>query len=285
MSSVFISYSHKDKEFVRRLVSDLILFGADVLIDEQELKIGDSLIEKLRTAIDRTEYVIAVISNHSVDSPWVRKELDIAMNQEIEGNKVKVLPLLLSDVDLPGFLKGKVYADFRSEQDYPRVFARLCDSMGINIKVLPKPDTALAAIHNQIGMTILGIYVDNESERFVVREIQRLYSLRRHTDAQASLAYDHSYMQLLETHERELEDINTRINQLKELSIKEEMFRQAVEYFHKSARLGDTEGMWNLGWRYWLGEGVEKNEHEAIGWWRKAAGLGHLPAAEMIRKL
>jgi hypothetical protein len=44
-----------------------------------------------------------------------KKELDIAMNQEIQGKKIKVLPILLSNVDLPGFLLGKKYADFRDD--------------------------------------------------------------------------------------------------------------------------------------------------------------------------
>jgi hypothetical protein len=285
MSSVFISYSHKDKEFVRRLVSDLNLFGVNVLIDEQVLKIGDSLIEKLRATIDRTEYVVAVLSNHSIDSPWVRKELDIAMNQEIEGSKVKVLPLLISHVDLPGFLKGKVYADFRDEQDYPREFTKLCGSMGIDIKVQPKPDIVLATIYNKIGMTILGMEVDDASERFILEEIHRLYHLRDHTDAGASSSYDNSWKELLKRQESEIRDISARIKELKGLSIKEEMFRQAFEYFHKSSRLGDPEGMWNLGWRYYLGEGIERDLYQAVSWWDKAAKLGHIPAADMIKKV
>ena len=40
------------------------------------------------------------------------------MNQEIENKRVKVLPLLLEQCDLPGFLKGKFYADFTVAENY-----------------------------------------------------------------------------------------------------------------------------------------------------------------------
>ncbi len=58
-------------------------------LDEAEIRLGDSLIEKIRQGIDSVDYVVALISDKSVSSQWVSKELDIAMNQEIEGRRVK----------------------------------------------------------------------------------------------------------------------------------------------------------------------------------------------------
>lgn len=83
-------------------------------MDEAEIKLGESLIEKICEAIDSVEYVIVLLSKNSIGSSWVKKEVDIAMNQEIEGRRVKVVPILLDAVDLPGFLKGKLYGDLRS---------------------------------------------------------------------------------------------------------------------------------------------------------------------------
>ncbi len=112
MSSAFLSYSHDDKAFARKLAADLRRHGHIVWTDEGEIKVGDSLIEKIRDGIDRVDYVIALISNASINSPWVKKELDIASNREMEQDRVVVLPALLDDVDLPGFLKGKMYTNF-----------------------------------------------------------------------------------------------------------------------------------------------------------------------------
>ena len=118
MTSIFLSHSHADKPFVNKLAEDLRKSGYYVWTDDAEIKVGDSLIQKIREGIDKVAYVGAVISSNSVESEWVKKELDIAMNQEIEGKNIKVLPLLFGDVELPGFLKGKKYADFRDKQLY-----------------------------------------------------------------------------------------------------------------------------------------------------------------------
>jgi hypothetical protein len=50
--SVFMSHSHADKPFVRRLSVDLGALGAHVWLDEAEIKVGDSLFDKIERAID-----------------------------------------------------------------------------------------------------------------------------------------------------------------------------------------------------------------------------------------
>src|SRR5262245_53367199 len=107
MTSVFLSHNHNDKAFARRLASDLTKWGVQVWLDEAEILVGDSLIGKIREGIDRMDYVAAVLSPEAVQSRWVQEELDVAMNQQISGQKVRVLPLLCRPCDLPGFLLGK----------------------------------------------------------------------------------------------------------------------------------------------------------------------------------
>jgi hypothetical protein len=118
MSRVFISHAHSDKGFARKLAADLRAGGHTVWIDEGEIDIGDSLIEKIRQGIDMVDYVVAVISNHSVSSEWVKRELDVASNREIQERRVVVLPLIIDSVELPGFLKGKFFGDCRTEEKY-----------------------------------------------------------------------------------------------------------------------------------------------------------------------
>ena len=118
MSSLFISYSHKDKQFVKRLATNIRDAGHTVLIDERDILVGDSLTESISNAIDSVDFVAAIISSDSLNSQWFKKELDLATNREIDEKRVIVLPILLDDVELPGFLKGKHYADFREEVKY-----------------------------------------------------------------------------------------------------------------------------------------------------------------------
>ncbi|PEU28639.1 hypothetical protein CN532_11480 [Bacillus wiedmannii] len=58
MPSVFLSHSSKDKFFVRKLAERLIHSGVEVWIDEAEIKIGDSLIEKISQGIKGADYLV-----------------------------------------------------------------------------------------------------------------------------------------------------------------------------------------------------------------------------------
>jgi formylglycine-generating enzyme required for sulfatase activity len=133
MTSIFLSHSHADKPFVRKLASDLTHSGVKVWLDEAEILIGDSLIEKISTGIETTAFVGAVLSTNSAGSSWVKKELEIALNEEIDGKRRRVLPILIEDCEIPSFLKGKLYADFRNPDSYQYEFNKLLKSLGINI--------------------------------------------------------------------------------------------------------------------------------------------------------
>jgi hypothetical protein len=129
--SVFLSHNFADKPFVRRLATDLENQGISYWLDEAEIKVGESLIEKIRNGIDNVDYVAVVLSPNSIASPWVEREVDVAMNQEIMGRRMKVLPLMYQKCDLPGFLLGKRYADFTEESRYAAALEDLVRSIGV----------------------------------------------------------------------------------------------------------------------------------------------------------
>jgi len=92
--------------------------------------VGDSLITKIQQGLKDCEYMGVVLTPESVSSPWVEKELEVALTEEIIGSSVIVLPILYKDCDIPGFLKGKVYADFRSPGDFDFSAKRLTSVLG-----------------------------------------------------------------------------------------------------------------------------------------------------------
>lgn len=112
---IFISYNWKDKELARMFAKELQNKNIAVWIDEGEIKLGDSLIQKIREGIDQVKFVLALISKNSINSEWVKKELEIAINQEISNKRVKVLPIIVGDVQPPGFLLGKMYAKLNNK--------------------------------------------------------------------------------------------------------------------------------------------------------------------------
>ena len=92
-------------------MSELNQLGVGVWIDEVELVIGDSLIERLGDGIEQSDFLVAVISPNSLESSWCQKELALAATQGINQKRVKVLPIRLDGVDMPVFLQDAVWGD------------------------------------------------------------------------------------------------------------------------------------------------------------------------------
>lgn len=123
--SVFLCHSSADKVFVRRLSDHLRAAGVRVWLDEVELAVGDSLIQRIEMALGECDYVCAVISKRSLASEWVQRELRAALTREFTQRRAIVLPILLEQVHLPAFLADKLYADFTSTTDEAAAVARL----------------------------------------------------------------------------------------------------------------------------------------------------------------
>jgi hypothetical protein len=128
-----MSHSHADKAFARRLSSDLGALGAHVWLDEAEIGVGDSLFEKIEGALDKVDYLAVVMSPASVASRWVLEEVRLAMHGQLSGRQIRTLPILLRDCEVPGFLREKLYADFRAEVTYEEALERLAKSIGLTL--------------------------------------------------------------------------------------------------------------------------------------------------------
>lgn len=129
--SVFLSHNHADKDFVRRMGLRLQRRGVNVWIDEAEIRPGDSLIEKISEGLGSCDYVLAFLSKNSVDAPWVKKEISIAITREINGKLYKVIPIVLDGVAVPVWLEDKLYIDFSDEKDFLINFDRLLVGLGV----------------------------------------------------------------------------------------------------------------------------------------------------------
>jgi hypothetical protein len=117
-SGVFICHSHADKPFARKLAVALAGNGFRVWIDEAEIRVGESLIGKIESGISGVTHLLVLLSKASVQSAWCREELRMALSRQIGGKGIRVLPLLLEDCDLPGFLQEKKYADLRDPKQF-----------------------------------------------------------------------------------------------------------------------------------------------------------------------
>ena len=114
---VFISYSTDDAPFAASLADALRARDLGVWFDQKEIHIGDSLTERIGTALRANDFIIVVLSPSSVRSAWVQRELGEAMTREIKEKRVVVLPVLARPCRVPAFLTDKKYADFTHNSD------------------------------------------------------------------------------------------------------------------------------------------------------------------------
>ena len=71
----FLSHSSNDKELVNRLELDLSYQNLPVFFDKWEIKVGDSIVDKINIALEQMQGLILVLSTNSIKSDWVKKEL------------------------------------------------------------------------------------------------------------------------------------------------------------------------------------------------------------------
>jgi hypothetical protein len=124
---IFISYSHHDRGFVEQLAKDLKFAGFPVWWDEWEIKVGHSIIKKVSEGIGKSAYLAIVLSPSSVESDFVQRELNSALVTQLKSKKIEILPLLISDCEVPLLLIDTHYADFRL--DYQSGFRKLLDRL------------------------------------------------------------------------------------------------------------------------------------------------------------
>ncbi|MBU0655287.1 MAG: toll/interleukin-1 receptor domain-containing protein, partial [Gammaproteobacteria bacterium] len=90
---VFISHASEDKEQVARPLADVLKgMGFSVWLDENELTVGDSLVDKINNGISNSRYGIVILSKNFFAKDWPQKELNALVSIETKQDKV-ILPI------------------------------------------------------------------------------------------------------------------------------------------------------------------------------------------------
>ena len=99
MSHIFISYSKKDRDYVRQLVNGLLDNGFDVWIDDRKLHSSEDWWNSIVAALWSSAALVVVLSPNSDESRWVQREIMIADSR----SKVMFPLLLKGDIDTPNW--------------------------------------------------------------------------------------------------------------------------------------------------------------------------------------
>lgn len=93
----FISYSHKDSTAARQVSDFLESNAVDVLLDEDDLPAGESIMKFIQDSIRASDAVITIVSAHSLQSGWVGHE-SMAIIYAVWLADKKFVPVRLDDV-------------------------------------------------------------------------------------------------------------------------------------------------------------------------------------------
>ena len=111
----FISYSSADESWVQNLRNALTAKGIRVWLDKDQIRPGDLFIEALERGIASSKCVALVVSPESTRSGWVKEEYHRALGLQAQ---VRLIPLLLRNAEVPGFLSSRKWIDFRDPKRF-----------------------------------------------------------------------------------------------------------------------------------------------------------------------
>ena len=115
--AVFLSYNGDDRETVEKLAVHLDdRAGLRPWFDQWSLVPGESWVRNLERGLEAS-LSCAVFVGQNGEGPWQRPEVEAALRFQVKREGFRVIPVLLPDAagqpDLPVFLSGNTWVDFR----------------------------------------------------------------------------------------------------------------------------------------------------------------------------
>ena len=123
MQRIFISYSRKDIDFVRKLAGDLEKAGYDVWWDITDLQGGDDWVRGIPDAIKSSQFVLVVLTPDATESAWVEKEYMQALSL-----RKKVIPIMLVPGTIPFALNTINFINFATGE-YAENYRKLLEAL------------------------------------------------------------------------------------------------------------------------------------------------------------
>jgi hypothetical protein len=134
--SCFISYSSKDEDFANRLYADLQTGHIRCWFAPEDLKIGDKFRSRIDEAIRIYDKLLLILSENSIHSPWVEKEVETAFEKERKSpGKTVLFPIRLDDAvmktdqawaaDIRRTRHIGDFSNWKNHDEYKKAFDRL----------------------------------------------------------------------------------------------------------------------------------------------------------------
>jgi len=176
---VFLSYHGGDEAWVGRLADQLRAKDLRVWRDREQIRGGDQFVSRLEEGLKASGCVVFVVSPGSVRSRWVVEEYHRALTlANAAGGAVRLIPILISDAELPGFMSSREYVDFRDASRFGENVEELVFSItGRGQRPPPDPRPEIGATHAERVAEVEYLERAIQRERTGSRRLRRIRML------------------------------------------------------------------------------------------------------------
>jgi hypothetical protein len=124
---VFISYARENFEFARMLSEELEINRISTWVDKEGIKSGQDWLQRIASVLDSARCLLLVLSPHSLESKWVRRELEFADKKGIQ-----IIPVLFESCELPSWFElqfGRIQRHMINRENFKQEIPPLIDSI------------------------------------------------------------------------------------------------------------------------------------------------------------
>lgn len=193
---LFLSHKSEDKPLVREFASHLPSF-LRTWLDEKSLVWGEEFPQTIESAIQlETDFLVIFLNQPALDSDWVRRELNWALDHESIVGRQIVLPILMDSVTtdvIPAALQDR-----------------------LNLRLNDREATSVADLANRASTNIFHLVIDSYATH--VESLNKSKSnklIKKHEREWASLIGNMCFTERDETQRGSIADVRAKIDQLK----------------------------------------------------------------------
>ena len=116
---IFISYSHKDSRFVKKLEDALKRRGLRAWTYERKVLAGENIVAEINSGLSKSRAFGIVVSSDALKSKWVIDlELGAALNLYASGRVKSIIPICLDHLELPPLVSVLRWVDFSEPRKF-----------------------------------------------------------------------------------------------------------------------------------------------------------------------
>jgi len=122
---VFISYSHKDKDWVQKELIPRLKDSSLRVCFDYDFEISKKLAKVITEGILKSRRTILVLTPNYFESKWAEFEKDLAQSLDPSGAAQRIVPVKAEDCEIPPEINTIIYANFTKSDEHEQEWGKL----------------------------------------------------------------------------------------------------------------------------------------------------------------